>query len=96
MAEMTDTDPAIVEVAAKATYVANSYCESPAWEALEDGVREVVREQVRIALSAAAPLIAAKALREAAIFPGSQLSYAAREWLRDRADDLEAGRVERG
>ena len=45
----------------------------------------------RLTLEVVAPLIAAKALRDAAIFPGSQLSYAAREWLRARADEIERG-----
>ena len=48
-------------------------------------------QAARSALEVVAPLIAAKALRDAAIFPGSQLSYAAREWLRARADEIERG-----
>lgn len=48
-------------------------------------------QAARSALEAAAPLVAANALRDAAIFPGSQLSYAAREWLRARADEIERG-----
>ena len=53
--------------------------------------RTAARQEARRILRVAAPTIAAKALRDAAIFPGSQLSYAAREWLRARADRIEEG-----
>ena len=49
------------------------------------------RESMRAAIEVVAPLIAAQALRDAAIFPGSQLSYDAREWLRAHADRIERG-----
>ena len=79
---------AMVEMAAKADHA--TYDAEADWDRIDERTREVWREGARAALEAVAPLIAAKALRDAA------------EMLRPHcptsAQDLNtrAGRIERG
>lgn len=55
---------AMLEAAAKADHA--TYDAEPDWDRIDERIREVWREGARAALEAVAPLIAAKALRDAA------------------------------
>lgn len=86
---MTDINPELIELHAEAICNATG---GPQWDELQSTRQAgVMRAEARAALAVVAPLIAAKALRDAAgsSIPRGALALETRSWLRARADKTE-------